>query len=240
MQERRRDRRFAVDIMGINGRMMFARDVKIHDISIGGVSLKADSRLNIGSEYILKIEWKGKVLAVKGIVVWSLISESIEDSKGNIIPIYTAGMKFTDVSDEKLNDIINFIDEHKKVLDKQVDLSKLGTRLHVRAQIETRGKTTLDFHESYKVKKLSLGGMLIESVHVLETENKLPMEVTLNEEKSIKFIGRVASCFLINDKDIERYDIGIEFLHMSDKDRTILDEFIRLLENLNAGTLSGG
>jgi hypothetical protein len=59
------------------------------------------------------------------------------------------------------------------------------------------------------------------------------MEVTLNEDKSIHFVGRVASCILTDNKDIEKYDIGIEFVEMSEKDGTILHEFIRLLENLD-------
>jgi len=35
-EERRRHKRFAVDVMGIGGKMLFARRVEILDISIGG------------------------------------------------------------------------------------------------------------------------------------------------------------------------------------------------------------
>jgi len=84
---------------------------------------------------------------------------------------------------------------------------------------------------SYKVKSLSLGGMLIESEHPLEIESKLPMEIkTLTENRHIKFLGRVTSCLLIKNKDIEHYDIGIEFVEMSENDREILVELIRVLD----------
>ena len=50
MEERRRHKRFSVDILEISGKMVLARYVKILDISIGGVSFKADRRLHIGHE----------------------------------------------------------------------------------------------------------------------------------------------------------------------------------------------
>lgn len=232
MQDRRRYKRFRVDIMEISSKMTFARDVKILNISIGGISMKADRRLNINNEYTLKIEGKKKSLTVKGIVVWSLISESMQDPYGNFIPIYTAGMKFTELSDDKKNEIINFMEEHKIDADKQVDMySPSGLRLYVRIHIEAQAKAILNFQEDYKVKKISLGGMLIESEHALEIESKIDMEITLNEGKTVNIMGRFASCLMETEMNLKHYDLGIEFLEMSDKDREILNEFIRLLNN---------
>jgi hypothetical protein len=108
MEEKRRYRRFRVDIMEINGKMVFADNVTILDISAGGISLKADRRLNIGTEYTLKMEEEGKILAVKGNIVWSVLSETRQVPGGDIVPVYTAGMKFTDLSEEKSSEIINF------------------------------------------------------------------------------------------------------------------------------------
>ncbi len=86
MDEKRRYKRFSVDIMEINGKMVLASYVKILDISIGGVSFKANRRLNMGSEYSLKMENKRRELTVKGIIVRSTLSESIEDSPGQYCP----------------------------------------------------------------------------------------------------------------------------------------------------------
>ena len=60
MQNKRRYKRFVVDILEINTRLTFARNVKILNISVGGVSLRVDKQLNIGSDYTLRIEGKGK------------------------------------------------------------------------------------------------------------------------------------------------------------------------------------
>ena len=108
MKDRRRYKRFKVDLIDIDGKMVFASNVKIIDISLGGISLKADRRLNIGSEYTLTVSSKGKVFSTKCIVVWSFIKESIEDPRGNIVPIYTAGMLFKDASNKKIEETCKF------------------------------------------------------------------------------------------------------------------------------------
>src|SRR4030042_6291827 len=220
MQNRRQHKRYQVDVIEINGKIVLAKYVKILDICIGGVCLETEKRLNMGSEYTLKMGGRGKVLTVRGTVVWVLLRESTVDSHGDVIPVYEAGMKFVDVSNEKRNEIVNFIGDHKRDIDKLVDLyAPSGRRLYVRICIEEPEKAVLNYHGSYKVKSLSLGGMLIESEHPLEIESKFPMEIkTLTENSYIQFLGRVASCLLIKNKDIEHYDIGIEFIEMSEKD----------------------
>ena len=67
MTERRRYTRLRMEVVDITGKMMFADEVNIIDISVGGVSLKADRRLNIGHEYAVKMENSGRVLAVRGL-----------------------------------------------------------------------------------------------------------------------------------------------------------------------------
>ena len=109
MTESRRYNRFPVDILEISGKMVLATYVKVFDISVGGVAFKADRRLNMGSEYTLKMESQGKELLVKGVIVRSSLSESLKDSRGNIVPIYSAGMKFSDTSEQKLKEIEAFI-----------------------------------------------------------------------------------------------------------------------------------
>ena len=234
MQNRRQHKRYQVDVIEINGKIVLAKYVKIIDISIAGVCLKTEKRLNIGSKYTLKMEGRGKVSTVRGTVTWVSLSESTVDSHGDIIPVYKAGMKFVDVSNEKINEIVNFIEDHKRDIDKLVDLyGPSDRRLYVRICIEEPEKAVLNYHGSYKVKILSLGGMLIESEHPLEIESKFPMEIkSLTENNYIKFSGRVASCLLIKNKDIEHYDIGIEFIEMSENDREKLVELIRVLDTV--------
>jgi len=234
MQNTRRYKRYKANLIGINGRIILAKFVKILDISIGGLSLQTEKRLNIGNEYTLKIDSKEKVFTVKGIAVWSVLNNKIKDSKGNIVPIYTAGIKFTNVSGEKINEIADFMRTYKRDIDHKVNVfSSSGRRLYIRIHFTTPEKAVLNYQEAYRVKILSLGGMLIESSHSLEVESTLPMELIFPEDKSIIFQGRVASCLQEKGKDLVHYDIGIDFVNMTEKDKEILHKIIRLLDTAN-------
>lgn len=239
MKERRRYKRFVVDILDISTTMTFAKNVKIYDISIGGVALKVNKRLDIGSEYDLKIEGKGRILSLRGVVIWSFLSESLVDTSGNIIPVYRAGLKFIPVTNDMKAEIEHFIDTHKKQLHKQVNVSEIkSTRLHVRFTIQDPEMALLSFHERFKVKTIGLGGMLVESEQPIEKEQTFPMEIAFTEDKAIKCSGRVASCNEIPHGEMQHYQIGIEFLDISERNRAVLHEFVRLLDNMERWTAS--
>jgi Tfp pilus assembly protein PilZ len=112
VQERRQHKRFKVEHMNVNSEMPSATDVKIMDISKSGVFVKADKKLNIGKTYALKIAYENKVLFVKATVVWSLLADNAENTHGSIIPVYIAGMQFTDVLQGEIADIISIIETH--------------------------------------------------------------------------------------------------------------------------------
>lgn len=230
MKEQRQYKRFKVDLFGISGRMTFARDVRIIDMSPGGVALKTDRRLNVNGEYTLKMKGKSRELTIRGTVAWSIIHESITDASGNIIPIYSAGMQFADISDDKKLEIAGFIEEHRHEIAQEV-FSLINLRINVRIQFDTPKEAVLHYHDNYNVKKISLGGMLIESQETIQLESRLPMELDLTGDNTVKFTGRVASCLLASEKDNHHYDIGVEFLDMSPEDRKVLHAFISALES---------
>lgn len=223
MENRRRYKRFSVDIMQIRGKIASATEVTILEISLSEISLKADTRLNIGSEYALKLTEQDNALLLKGTVIWSSLTETKKDSRGDLIPFYTAGMKFTDLSEDTVPNLIRFIRSYQE--DKELRMSDVT--LHADAS----EKAFVDILESCHVKKMGLGGMLIETGRGIEIERRLPMQISLPGGAPLRFLGRVASCLSMPDMEPERYDIGIEFVDMADKDRDTLKAFIRVLEN---------
>ena len=236
--DKRRYKRFAIDFMKINGKMMFTSNVDIIDISVGGICLKADRRLNIGGEYLLKIQGKGNPIAVKAVVVWSSLQQTRKSPNGDLTPLYTVGMQYTDFSNDKIAELVAFIDAHSQedqlsgkvheLSDKRPDM-----RFSMRFQITTSGKTILTCPEPYKLKKVSNGGMLIESSSPLASEQRLPMNVSLPGDIELSFLGRVASCIPITDIHPGRYAIGIEFVDMPKHDSEKLNEFILRLDTLD-------
>lgn len=218
--------------MEINGMMMFANEVEILDMSIGGISLRADRRMNIGTEYSLKIRDKASVIPLKAAVVWSLLSGMKKDPEGRAVPLYTAGMRFTDLSPDRIAELARFIAEHRQDHHTADDMHCVsGLRFNIRYQVDAKEKAVLSFPESCRVKKISLGGMLIESTHEMEAEKRLPMELSLPKNAPISVQGRVASCLLTKEEEPRLYDVGIEFVDISISDRARLADFINLLDD---------
>ena len=79
------------------------------DLSLGGMSFETDRRLNVGKSYKLRMHTQGLMTTVEGIIVWSSLKKSRKDAKENIVPLYRAGMKFTNVLQEKMTLIIDSI-----------------------------------------------------------------------------------------------------------------------------------
>ncbi len=230
MRENRRYKRFSVDILAINGKMMFANEVEIQDISIGGIAIRVDRRLNMGSEYTLKIGNGIKTIALKGSVVWSRISGTKKGKKDEVIPIYTAGMKFVAMSADKVQELTDFLEGQANFSREELHKPS-GLRCSMRFLVTSPlKKAVLNVRESYAVIKISLGGMLISSESPLDIEERVPMELLLPGDKQMKFVGRIASCLSARETAESRYDIGIEFVEMSEKDRIELQEFVHGLD----------
>jgi Tfp pilus assembly protein PilZ len=231
MVDGRLHQRFAADVLDMHGMAAHIKVVRILDMSLNGISLKIDSRLDVGRTCILKINREGRVLNIKSIVVWSLLDNHIK-VLNNFIPIYRVGLKFIDIPKKQMIEVIRFIVKLKQKIDKQMDiLAASGLRQRVRFQIEAPEKALLVCRKDYKIKNLSLGGMLIESQDQLDIGETLYMKIIPQKGKSIKVSGKVVSHFLIEKSNHANCDVGIEFCDMLEKDREMLKEVIHLLEN---------
>lgn len=235
MQDQRRHKRFRLDVMEINGKMILAEKVDIIDISLGGIALKTDRRLNVGKEYVIKLGDKGKRIDVKGVIVRCELSTIEERCDGERVPIYTAGMMFKDVAADKIADFLNSIEQHKK----EQAPAAVDRRLTVRFYITAPGEHTLSFPSQFTVKEISLSGMLIQTEEALGMESLVPMGLSLKADHPVNFIGRVASCRMAGAGGQGLYEIGVEFTGLTDEDRTSLKAFIDYLTVME-GTAEGG
>lgn len=226
MQDHRRYKRFRLDLIEINGKMRFADKVEIVDISFGGVALKADSRLNIGREYVIRLGDGENSLDVKGIVVRSELSGIEERANGERVSIYTAGMRFQEGSEEKIADFFHNAIEHDK---KEKVEMMVDRRTNVRFHITAPWEKILSFPAQFKMKEISLNGMLIRTDQALGIKSIIPLELSLKADNPVYFAGRVASCRMTEGKGQAHYEIGVEFLDLTDKERTLLKTFIDYL-----------
>jgi len=122
MDHRRRYKRHKVDIMQIDGRSIPARHVEVLNMSLGGISLLIDREIDIDTEFTLTIEGRTDSLTVEGIVVWSFLTEYKNDMEGSVLSLYKVGMRFHDPSDDKKQEITDFLEAHKKETGREKDL----------------------------------------------------------------------------------------------------------------------
>ncbi len=104
--EKRRHKRFKLDLIDVSDKANLADRVEIIDLSFGGIALKVDKRLNIGREYLFKLGEKGNSIDVSGMVVRCKLYGIEERYNGDRISIYTAGVQFQDSSSVKVADFI--------------------------------------------------------------------------------------------------------------------------------------
>ncbi|MDA8084312.1 MAG: PilZ domain-containing protein [Nitrospiraceae bacterium] len=227
MDEKRLHKRFVVEGMELDGNMMFATEVTVLNISISGLSVSADRRMDIGREYTIKLRDHHAAIAVKALVVWSSLTGSREGPQGESVPVYSAGMKFTDVMTQHIAALIGYMED--QIGGPEHRLS--GLRFHVAGP----GNAVLQYPSRYRVKKISAGGMLIESVEALQAEEFYTMELSIPEESSIHFLGRVVSCTLSEAGGIGHFDIGIEFAGMGEDARGKLNDFLSMLNRMGEG-----
>jgi c-di-GMP-binding flagellar brake protein YcgR len=217
--------------MEFNGKMIMAQKVEIIDISLGGVALKTDRRLNIGREYLIKLGYKGKSIDVKGIIVRCELSNIEERSDGKSVSIYSAGIMFKDIPSNTIADFMNSIEHDKRDAVPVMADRRINVRFYINIPLDN----TLNFPAQFTVKEISLSGMLIQTEQALGIESVIPMGLSLQADKPVNFMGRVASCRMTEDKGKAQYEIGVEFKDLTDKDRTLLNIFIDYL----AGTIEG-
>ncbi len=212
--------------MDVQCRVFFATEVKVLNMSLGGIALSLNKRLNIGTEYTIKIESEGNTISLKGVVVWA--NFLVKEVKGKNLPTYEVGIRFQDVLTSKGADIVSFIREN--ISDKAIKSRVDGLRMKI---IQPQKTVILDDHDSYSVKMIGLGGMLIECAEKLDVDERFQMEMALSEDsKPIKFTGRTAYTVEVPGNMPIRYATGVEFMEMNEKNRARLKEFIDILQNI--------
>lgn len=232
---KRRHRRFSVDVMDIKGNAVFASEVVINDISITGVSLITDLKLEVGTEYSLRILDSNLDLPIRGTVIWCIGNEATgaEDEHSHLK--YAAGLQFAELQQETISGLMSFIESHLVEKPVQVKLNEMsGLRCNIRFPVDGKETAILNVAETYRVRKLSLGGLLIVSSRSFDPETRIHMGISIPGNMHLSFTGRIASCIPSPDTT-SCFEIGIEFIDMPEQDRAALKEFIRRLYLDDAG-----
>jgi hypothetical protein len=217
-KENRGHKRYSVE--GVHGNVLHPSDLEILNMSIDGAAIETSKRLDINREYTFKIKHKGDIVSFRGCVIWSLLTNKEIRDTNKIIPVYRAGIRFTDMLNERGSQLIDFIEESKiTTLERRV----VGVRFKINAPRNIK----IEYPYKYEVKKMSVSGMLVETGYPLKVNSRYHIEIFL-EKNILELIGRVAYCEEVNPgNDDKKYNIGIEFTKMTDEKRDLIKKFLK-------------
>jgi Tfp pilus assembly protein PilZ len=235
-KDTRHHRRFNVEAMDIRGLAAYSGKMVINDISISGISIKTDRKMAPGESYTVKISSRDREIYLEGKVIWSMENRTPEHPDESPPLAYAAGLQFGDLGQEIMTNLMKFITFHR--VEKTTPLSfhqKSWRRANVRFRLGNAGETTLCFAEAFKVRILSLGGMLIEKNHPYAVGSEFQMQMILPGDVNVAFVGKVISCSPAEDRPGGYYDVGIKISALPDQDRAKLKELIRWLYLKDAG-----
>ncbi len=215
MEERRREARF--DVETGHGTMLSTSPVDIVNISVGGLAFRTETRLLIGEEYTVTLDVAGRSIPMRGVVAWSVLG-GLESRGGETVPIYSVGMKF-DGSFTDGPDALRAAPGEPVAVEQRM----AGVRFRL------DGQAVVAHPLRYKVRVISMHGMLVEIDHAMKVNEELPLEITLEEEAPIRCRGRVASCHERLQQIPKHYDVGFEFKQMPAEDNARLARVVKAL-----------
>jgi PilZ domain len=230
MRNMRKQKRFKLDLLDLSSKMSLVGKVELIDISLGGVALKADKKLNIGKECLMTLGYEGKLINVKGIVVRSELSGIEEKADGETITIYSVGIFFKNESTGTVKDFLDSIEKNKKT---QVPEQADWFYRDIRFCITTSSEKVLDLPTQFGIKEISQSGVIIQTAHQLNIDSMVLLELSFKSCDPVRFMGIVVSCRMSQGQVSANYDIGVEFSELTDRDRSLLIRFIDCVKGID-------
>jgi hypothetical protein len=205
--EARRQTRFPVDTIDITGEISFSDRAEIVNISENGVLLNVSRKMDIGKKYMLKICHKGKKVVLRASVVWYSLRESRLRLTNHIVPVYTAGMEFKDISRG-----------NKEVLREL--LCHIGALTHNRKckRVPFIEDIVIDGISRARSSDISEEGLYISSLQSFERNCVVDVTIPSGREK-LTVKAQVQFC----DKLV---GFGLRFVYLNDMQRTKIKELI--------------
>jgi hypothetical protein len=222
--QKRRYPRFLIKGMDIRSKIICAEPIQLSNISVGGACIITGMPLNSGNNVLIRINRERIQHPLLGTVIWESPSGSVFRRDGMSLPLYRAGIQFKGVTPGTLVQLKDFmriagVPEEKPYVEsyKQSALRYVVTR---------EEGAILNYPTTYTVKKISIGGMLVETNCKLEVEQKYPMALFLpNEGDPVEFDGRIVSQIKLPGRG-PSFDTGIEFYNLTEHGKIILKGFI--------------
>jgi len=224
--QKRRYKRYVVEGMEIQAKMVFAEIVDLFNVSRGGACIITTKSVKPGDNIVLRITDENINRPLKCTIIWE--RESEEDERDRLGIFHKAGLQFMGVTPDTLVQLKDYMRESAVPDEKKLEDEYSPSAL--RFKVYKNEKAVMSYPVSFPVKKLSLGGMLVETDREFNVEQRYPMAICFpKDSEPIKFQGRIASKIPKKSDQVYDYDVGIEFLNLAATDKSRLNKFLSLL-----------
>jgi hypothetical protein len=167
--ERRRSRR--VHLPDTHGQLVVSLDGRVLDISIAGVAIETNSRLAPQHRIALRLHRGDELLTLQGRVVWCFLQGTRSANRGESVPVYRAGIEFSDVLTDSSRDLLGFLESNAAVT--------LETRIFGRFRLEDSAVQVASTVE-FEVATINLQGMAVHTRLALETPARCSVELQID------------------------------------------------------------
>jgi hypothetical protein len=221
---KRRYERFPVEGKKLRAKAALTEVIELSNVSIGGACIITTRTLMPGDNILLRIPSEKVEKPLKCTIVWEAASDKPLERGGRHVPVYKAGVKFNELLPGTIVRLKDFMRSMGVPVEGNRDAGDKRSPLRFNVLLDE--KAFMNYSATFPVKKVSLGGMLVETGGELERGGRYPAALYLpGSEHPVRFNGRVASKVPLKDG----FDVGIEFCDMSDDDRSRLTAFLETL-----------
>ncbi len=221
---KRRYERFPVEGRALKAKAVLAEIIELLNVSLGGACIVTTRTLRPGDNVLLRIPDEKVETPLKCTIIWEAASDRPLGRDGGHVPAYRAGVKFNDVPPGTIIRLKDFMRSAGVPEESYYDKGHAPGPL--RFSVQLIGKALMNYSAVFPVKKISLGGMQIETASELEIDERYPAALYLPDSgRPLRFNGRVASKIPLDSG----FDAGVEFCEMSEEDRSHLTVFIESL-----------
>lgn len=214
-RDHRRHRRYDVD--DVQGSLVHELDARVLNMSLTGMAIETRTLLKVGGKYWLRLPNEDGTLRLPAHVKWCHLVRTETTKRGDVVPLYQAGIDFRSVLDEKARQVLQFIESHIIV--------ELDSRMFGRFKIDPGGDVDLGEQQDFRVRRVSLSGMLIETPFLPRLDQVFAMEIRPNGTP-FDVRGRVRHVERLKSGEQGVTEVGVEFVNLDSESRRALEALI--------------
>ena len=170
-----------------HGELVLSLHANVLDIGLAGLAIETETRLTPQHSLAMRIGSASHELELTGRVVWCFFHGTAAAPSGEQLPVYRAGIEFTDVLTPRATDLLRFLEAHAVVT--------METRLFGRFRLDEAGPVSVHSHAPFRLRSVRGDG--------LELDAKLGVEPALGAQAALRLEGESESV-LVNLAELAR------------------------------------